>query len=49
MNSDSNYDCQISSFAEYLNCDPKIVYDLYHEIDLDRISDLEKVTELKKT
>ena len=45
MNDGGIHDYGINSMAEYLSCDPKIVFDLYYELKIDAFSDLEKAHE----
>jgi len=47
MNDGGIHDYGINSMAEYLSCDPKIVFDLYYELKIDAFSDLETVARLK--
>ena len=47
MNDNETHDYGIISMAEYLSCEPKIIFDLFNELKIDSFSDLETMARLK--
>lgn len=47
MNDSEIHDYGINDIAEYLSCDPKIIFDLYNKLEIDTFSDLETISRLK--
>lgn len=39
----------INSFAEYLECDPRIIFDIHLELKVDQFSDLEEMSDLRNS
>ena len=47
MNDSEIHDYGINCVAEYLSCNPKVVFDLYYELEIDASSDSETISRLK--
>ena len=47
MNNESIHDCGINSLADYLNCEPQMVFEIYYELRIDDYADLEQMADLR--
>ena len=47
MNDESIHDYGLNSLADYLNCEPQMVFEIYYELRIDDYADLEQMADLR--